>query len=658
MCLSHAESASRWQLRSADGSLELSVSVRDDHRQSALSNPEKAALFYAVARHGKPCVLPSRLGLGLAGAPPLVNHFRVLRAHIEEVRESVPLFHGEQAAVDADGQTLLLQLEETLAPGRRLNIRFRTFADAIAFQYEIPEQPGMERVIVETEQTCFRFPEGCKAWETLHAQGEYRRVEIGELGNGVERPLTVDYPDGALACIAEACMRDHPRAKLGTAFGFDRLTMRNPGPATVFVQLHGPATGRLPWASSWRVIFFAQTPAALIGRSDLLQALCPPPDFDGTGWIRAGKCMRVMELRTEAGLAAVDFAAENGLAFIEFDGGWYGNPYDDAADPTRVSIDPRRLAQLPPGSDLDLPRVIAAARAKGIGVFLYLDRRLLERHLERLLPVYRSWGIAGIKFGFVQVGQQAWAAWIHHAVRRCADYQILVDIHDEYRPTGLSRTFPNLLTQEGIRGNEEMPSAGQNTILPFTRLLAGAADYTPCHRFPDMERRLQTTPAHQLAMAVVYFSPLQFLFWYGSPAENAGLPELDWYKHVPTVWDETVGITGAIGEYVAVARRAGENWFLGAMTNDAARTLDLPLDFLEPDVAYRARMFSDSDDARPGKPTPVVISEQTVQRDAVLRPALKGSGGVAVMFRPVPQGSTPAAPHGADVSALPAQGQP
>lgn len=144
---------------------------------------------------------------------------------------------------------------------------------------------------------------------------------------------------------------------------------------------------------------------------------------------------------------------------------------------------------------------------------VYVNQRALVQQLDTLLPLYKKWGLKGVKFGFVQIGNQRWSTWLHDAVRKCGEYDLMVDIHDEYRPTGFSRTYPNLMTQEGIRGNEEMPDATHNTTLPFTRYLAGAGDYTLCY----FNNRVKNTKAHQLAMAAVYYSPLQFMFWYDRP---------------------------------------------------------------------------------------------------------------------------------------------
>jgi Lipoate-protein ligase A len=208
------------------------------------------------------------------------------------------------------------------------------------------------------------------------------------------------------------------------------------------------------------------------------------------------------------------------------------------------------------------------------------------------------------------------------------EYEMLVDIHDEYRPTGFSRTYPNLMTQEGIRGNEEMPDATHNTILPFTRFLAGAADYTICY----YNNRIKTTHAHQLAMAAVYYSPLQFMYWYDSPSAYTGEPEIEFFDKVKTVWDDTKTVGGDIGEYVTIARRSGEEWFLGTLGNNDARRIATPLSFLDPDTKYVANIYTD--DEKTNTKTKVKVTRLIAGSNTILHFDLKPSGGCAVHFVP------------------------
>jgi len=197
-----------------------------------------------------------------------------------------------------------------------------------------------------------------------------------------------------------------------------------------------------------------------------------------------------------------------------------------------VTLDPQRSK-----GPLDLREVIRYANERGIGIIVYVNHIALERQLDQLLPLYKRWGIKGIKFGFVNVGSQRWTRWLHDAIRKCAAHQFMVDVHDEYRMTGFSRTYPNLMTVEGIRGDEARPTNEQTLIYAFTRMIAGPAGNTVCWNDPRVT--MNSTHAYQLAKPVVLFSPWQFLFWYDWPAVVEDTPELEFYNHLPTTWDDT-----------------------------------------------------------------------------------------------------------------------
>jgi alpha-glucosidase len=206
---------------------------------------------------------------------------------------------------------------------------------------------------------------------------------------------------------------------------------------------------------------------------------------------------------------------------------------------------------------------------------------------------------------------------------------LLLDIHDGYRSTGLERTYPNLLTVEGIRGNEHMPTAEHNCTLPFTRYIEGVGDYTVCY----YNNRIQTSHAHQLAMAVVAFSPLQFVFWYDSPANFKGEPEVEFFRHVPAVWDDTKVLSSEIGKYAAIARRSGEEWFVGTINGSEGRQLKLPLMFLGQNKRYTAHIYSD--DGSVSTRTHVRVETRTVDSGSVLDLSLRSAGGAAIWLTPL-----------------------
>jgi alpha-glucosidase len=394
-----------------------------------------------------------------------------------------------------------------------------------------------------------------------------------------------------------------------------------------------------PFATPWRVIMPAEKPGDLLANNDIFLNLNEPCLIENTSWIKPGKIIREISLSTSGAKELVDFAVKRHLQYIHFDAGWYGLEYIKSSDASAVNVDPRRN----PKNDLDLKEVIRYAKEKGIGVFLYVNQRALEKQLDQLLPLYHQWGVAGIKFGFVHVGSHRWTTWLHEAIRKCAKYELMVDIHDEYRPTGFSRTYPNLLTQEGVRGNEEMPDATNSTILPYTRFIAGAADHTICyyHR-PELKPKLaatqnarvmKTTSGHQLALPVVFYSPLQFLYWYDKPEDSKDEPELEFFDHVPTVWDDTKVMDGEPGKYITIARRSGEEWFVGTITNNDHRDLKVSLGFLTPGKKYLASIYYD--DAHSNIRTKVSIKRMNVDASTVLDTKLVASGGQAIWIKPL-----------------------
>ena len=244
----------------------------------------------------------------------------------------------------------------------------------------------------------------------------------------------------------------------------------------------------------------------------------------------------------------------------------------------------------------------------------------------------------------MRVGDQDATTWLHEAVKKAAKYEMIVDVHDEYRPTGFSRTYPNLLTQEGIRGDEVTVSNQHTLITMFTRTLAGAGDNTVCY----YNHRVKKLGSHasQLAKPVCLFSPLQFLYWYDKPAAAPekldGLwgdtkhignePELAFFDAVPTTWDETKVLVAKIGEIGVIARRKGEDWFVGGINGVTARTLDLDFSFLKEGVQYKAMVYTD--DAGLKTRTRIKIEEMTVNKEKSLKLDIKSNNGFAIQLTP------------------------
>ena len=490
------------------------------------------------------------------------------------------------------------------------DIIVRAYDEGVAIRYHFPEATNGLFMHITDDLTSFRFAPGAEAYHYAWAQSHANKVKLlkseAAWKEEAERPLTLHLANGLYAAIGEATLTDFVRGKL-------KLKADNELKMAMFDSADIITAYDMPW----RFIMVGEKAIDLINNKQLVLNLNAPCQIADTSWIKPGKAFRVCRLDMKTCLAGVDFCVDRGLQYIELDAGWYGPEMKMSSSALKV-LESR---------DIDMPKLCAYAKSKGVGVWVYVNQRALYQELDQILPLYEKWGISGIKFGFVQIGSQEWTTWLHQAVRKCADHHIMVDIHDEYRPTGWSRTYPNLMTQEGIGGNEEMPDAEHNAILPFTRFLCGPADYTPCY----FNGRVKNTKAHQLAMLVVYYSPVTFLYWYDLPNAYKGEQELDFWKYCPTVWDESKALQGEIGEFVVQARRSGDDWFVGAMTGLQARDITInTADFLQKGKKYRVEMYNDA--PMLNTRTKVASTVQTLKAGKVLKLHLQPSGGAALRF--------------------------
>jgi alpha-glucosidase len=293
---------------------------------------------------------------------------------------------------------------------------------------------------------------------------------------------------------------------------------------------------------------------------------------------------------------------------------------------------------------VNIPEIIAYAKQKDVKVLLWVYWGALDKQMDQALDLYAKWGAAGIKVDFMDRDDQQMVNFYERVVRKAAEHHLVVDFHGAYKPTGLRRTYPNLLTREGVMGMEyskwsDRVTPEHDVTLPFTRMLAGPMDYTPgCFNNATREQfkprmiepMCQGTRAHQLAMYVVYLSPLVMLSDYPESYDNK--PGMEFLEKVPTVWDETKVLNGEPAQFVTIARRKGDSWYLGAMTNWDARDLDVPLRFLG-DYEYDAQIFADGANADKDA-TSLAISTRRVKAGDKLTLHLAPGGGAAVIFAP------------------------
>ena len=360
--------------------------------------------------------------------------------------------YGERALVTDRYNELELSLSSE-ENQKEMSLLIRLYDEGLAFRYAFDELDFWHRTLT-AEKTQFLFDEDCETWGTGGAQGAYSQAKLSTLKGAADRPQVIKVSDHRFVAIGEAALVDYARMKLEKS--------------DIGLGVQSVLSGKVEldmaeYRSPWRYVMVADHPGGLVQNNDFILNLNEPNRIANTSWIKPGQVLREVTLTTAGGLACVDFAAENNIAYVEFDAGWYGNEYDLQSDASTVTVDPKRSK-----GPLDLHRVIEYANSKGVGIILYVNMKALAKQLDQILPLYKKWGVKGVKYGFVDVGDQYSTAWLHQAVRKAAKYELMVDIHDEYRPTGYSRTYPNLLTQEGIRGDEESPSLDQAITLYTT----------------------------------------------------------------------------------------------------------------------------------------------------------------------------------------------
>ncbi len=576
---------------------------------------EEGVLSYKIDYMGEPIVLTSRLGF----EPNFKNGFELLETSLREHSSQWTNDFGERKIIPDNYKELNVDLKHL--SGRLLRLTFRAYNEGAALRYSFPQQQKRKFTFTE-ECTEFCFPPDTYGYEAHGTEDVYRRTNTDDIQPYCERPLTLEYSSGLFACLAEAANTAYPRMmlsphpKIPTALisALGGTTSNTPVPN----QRHD-STVRLSAGEStpWRVFVLGEKPGDLLERNYLILNLNPPSAIEGTCWIKPGKVMRDTTLTTKNSKAIIDFAATAGLKYVHLDWQWYGSEDFETGDATTVRV-----------PNLDLEEIINYGNEKDAGLILYVDRRQIKKQRDILFPLYERWGIKGIKIGFVDVGPQEETAWITETIQKAAEHHLMLNIHDGYRATGNNRTYPNLMTVEGIRGNEHMPSPEHNCTLPFTRYIAGIGDYTVCY----YDNRIKTTHAHQLAMAVISFSPLQWIFWYDNPSMYKGEPEIEFFRKVPTVWDETKVINGRIGAYATIARRSSDDWFIGTINNSQPRQLQIPLKFLNEGMDYIAKIYSDDDTIKTR--TKVAIKTRHVNSTMILDMQLKAGGGQAVWITP------------------------
>jgi alpha-glucosidase len=608
-------------VKSPDGIISFEIYTASDKPGEYISG-------FTLNAGDRKILLPSSLDFNLK--PAIQNKsLKIIRTERVSLNASWENKFGERKTIPNIYNQVKIYLEN---PTFKVNLICRVYNEGLAFAWEVPAQNGKDSVTITDEKIIYNFPADYKTWSAARAQAQYSYVALSKIETGCERPLVVEYDSTLIIALGEAKMVDFARMK------FEPVSSEG---FAIRTRLDGEVRESLPFLSPWRYIMIGKNPGDLLEKNYLSLNLNDPSALADISWIKPGKVLREVTLTTAGAKAAIDFTSSHNMQYVEFDAGWYGPENKDESDARAVNLDPARSK-----GPLEMKEVVDYAKSKNIGILLYVNRKALEKQIDDLLPIYQKWGIAGIKFGFVQVGSQAATIWLHESIKKVASFKMIADVHDEYRPTGFARTYPNWLTQEGIRGDEESPTNSHTLITMFTRMLAGQGDNTICYYNERVDNKMGSH-ASQLAKAVCLFSPLQFLYWYdkasplldkkdgvwGTTNYIGDEPELEFFNNVPTVWDETKVLFSKISEYGVIARRKGDEWFIGGINGEAARTFNMSFSFLEPGKKYSAKIYSD--DPAITTRTHVRIDSIPVERSTVYSAKLGSNKGVTLHIRPL-----------------------
>ncbi|MFE0254353.1 glycoside hydrolase family 97 catalytic domain-containing protein [Streptomyces sp. NPDC059010] len=591
------------------------------------------ALQWSVKRGGRTVLNPSALGLVLSDGTELGTRDVSVTSYQHWTNDSTwtPVF-GRNAMIRDHHQEMRWNLRDGTS-GVNFSVQLRAYDTGVALRCVLLDRGS---TTISDELTTWVFPDNTTIYSARDEDAyspvapdaiPYTGTSSTDNGNLSDLPLLVTLDSGLFATVCESSRVNYPRSMVssvtgagaGSGVGNTLKTYLMKKSARSSGTTQNTTTVTTPFATPWRVLVLGDEAGDLIDNAELVLNLAPACALPDTSWIKPGKVFRC-ELSTAAGTQGVDFAVARNLDYIEYDAGWYGPEFTTTDATTPISA-------------IDLPAVINYATSHGIGVFLYVNR-IAATDPDTLFALYKSWGVAGIKLGFINDGTQAMTNQIIAWAKTAAKHELLIDMHDDVRSWGYERTYPNWISLEGVRGNEQFPTAANNVLLPFARNVGGPMDYTICYG----QSRDRTTNTHQMAMAAVYYQPLNFLYWYSKPsayANAANWPGLAWFDAIPTTWDESTTVAASLGEYVAVARRTGRTWFLGAMNNENARTIPLPLDFLDSNTSYTATIYADGTAGTTPYATPTVVSTRTVTSATTLDVTMTSAGGQTMILTPV-----------------------
>ncbi|RPI73930.1 MAG: glycoside hydrolase family 97 protein [Ignavibacteriales bacterium] len=614
------------------------------------------------------------------------NNLQIINSSNSSFDETWETVWGEQRFIRNQHNELKIELEETVEVKRKFSVVFKVFNDGVGFRFEFPEQDNIKDVIIRDENTqfnltgdhtCWWIPGDWDIYEHLYNTTKFSEIDalskkdhpnlaqtyIPE--NAVNTPVTMKTDDGIYISILEANLTD-----------YSDMTLKVDKENLLFQsELVGNDSGikvkiKTPFVTPWRLILIGDEAKDLVESRTILN-LNEPNVLEDISWIKPTKYMGIwweMHLgksswdmasgnhgaTTENAKRFIDFASENGIGALLIEGwntGWeHWIGFED-----REGV----FDFVTPYEDYDLEEVVRYAKEKGVDIIMHHETssavRTYEQQMDTAYSLCRSLGIHAIKTGYV--GKIIPKGEYHHGqymvnhyrkvMEKAAEYKIMVDVHEPIKPTGLRRTYPNLMSGEGLRGQEfnawsvDMNPPKHLTIVPFTRMLAGPIDFTPgifdikFDKYKE-ENQVNTTLVHQLALYVVIYSPLQMAA--DLPENYDEHPAFQFIRDVGVDWDTSMVLNAEVEEYITIARkeRDKDSWFIGCITDENERTLNILLSFLDDGKKYKALIYSDDEDSHWDKnPTAYKIYEQVVDKTTSLELKLAAGGGAAISLIPI-----------------------
>jgi len=615
--------------------------------------------FYSVKFNGIQIVDSSSFSFEFSNQTSLDSNltlYDVKKSAFDEIWKPV---WGTASLVRNNYNSSVFFLKETTSPQRKINVEFRVFNDGVAFRYLFPKKSG-DSLLITAEKTQFCFAKNDSAWwipsDEFAYESLYRNTPLCEI-HDANTPITIVGHDYNLS-IHEASLKDYS----------EMILIRDPKNHLLFISSLWPwpdgvcVRAEGPFNTPWRTIMITRTAGEMM-ESHLIQNLNEPCAIKDVSWIKPMKFigiwwgMHTGKYTWSAGPAHgattqrakyyIDFAATHGIGGFLAEG-WNQGWETWASDSSPV----QDFCKAYP--DFDLNEVVSYAKKRNVEFISHHETGgnipMYESQLEPALKLCRDLGIHSLKTGYA--GPIVLQGMPHHGqymvrhfqkiVELAAKYQITLNAHESIKPTGLDRTWPNLMSQECARGNEwnatyRATPPYHTTILPFTRFLAGPYDFTPgifrINHSPEKNKRLYGTLANQLALYVTFFSPLMMVA--DMPENYDGKPAFRFIEEVPCNWDETKVIAARPGDWLCVARRSGNNWFVGAQTDENEALLSIPLDFLQRNLTYKATLFADAIETDwEFNPEEIEIGQYRVTGSDTLLIPMSKAGGFAMSIKP------------------------